>query len=64
MAEDHPFTTKVEPRIIDVGRHRWNIFRSQQPLESSGESYATKREALAAADKRVQKLVADWRIGK
>jgi hypothetical protein len=64
MAEDHPFTITVE-RIIDIAnRFRWNIYENGRLREHSPNSYATKREALADAQRVLQRLVTHWQIGK
>jgi len=62
--ETHPFTLKVEPLAGREGRYSWVIYRGEAPPQSSQESYATRREAMAAGDKVLVKLVGLWRVGK
>jgi hypothetical protein len=62
MAQDHPFAITVECNIDIVNRFRWNIYEDGKLRERSpSRSYATKREALADAQKVLERLIAVWR---
>ena len=63
-AEAHPFTIKVEPLITREGRYSWVISQGEATPTISQESYATRREALAAGDKVLRKMIDLWRAGK
>jgi hypothetical protein len=64
IAENHPFTIKIEPHADGVRRYRWSIYESEILRDHSSESYATIREADSDANKVLQGLIAAWRIGK
>jgi hypothetical protein len=65
MAPDHPFTTEIEVHIQEhVRRYRWGIYESGELRDRARESFMTKREAQADADKVMERLVATWRVGK
>ncbi|SEE86316.1 hypothetical protein SAMN05444161_7511 [Rhizobiales bacterium GAS191] len=64
MAEDHPFTIAVERHVDLLSRFRWIIYENGTLCETSSGSFATKREALADAQRVMQRLVTRWRIGK
>jgi hypothetical protein len=64
MAEDHPFTIAVERNIDIVDRFRWSIHENGKLREHSPISYATKREALADAQRVLQRLVRRWQVDK
>jgi hypothetical protein len=65
MDEDNPFTINIELHVKDrVRRYGWSICENGQPREHSTESYETMREARAAADKAMEKIVSAWRAGK
>jgi hypothetical protein len=63
VAKPHPFEIDVARNVDDLGvsRFRWSIYRDGQSRENSPHSYATKREALAEAERVMQKRVAQWR---
>jgi hypothetical protein len=62
MADNHPFTIKIEPHPEGVRRSRWSIYEGGRLRDHSPESYATMREAKANADKVMQKLITNWQI--
>jgi hypothetical protein len=64
VAKPHPFEIDVARNVDNLGvsRFRWSIYRDGQSRENSPHSYATKREALAEAERVIQKRVAQWRI--
>jgi hypothetical protein len=64
MAADHPFTIKIEPALLGVGRSRWMLYELGYTRDRSTVSYATRREAEADATKMMQKRIAAWRIAK
>jgi hypothetical protein len=64
MPGEHPYKSKVEPHPIYASRFRWTIFAAGHLRESSGESYATRREAEIGANKRLKQLIEAWRIRK
>lgn len=64
MAENHPFTIKIEPDLLGRGRSRWRLCEGGCTRDRSIVSYATKREAEADATKKLHKRIAIWRIGK
>jgi hypothetical protein len=57
MAEVHSFTVKIEADPLRETRHRWTVREGIQIHLRSPHSYATRREAEAAADKALSKLV-------
>jgi len=61
MAENHPFTIRVEPDLSSGHRFRWTINENGQPRNRSPVSYATRREAVADATKALDKQIANWR---
>jgi hypothetical protein len=61
MAENHPFTIRVEPDLSIGHRFRWTIYENEQPRNQSPVSYATRREAVADATKALDKQIANWR---
>jgi hypothetical protein len=64
MAEDHPFSITVE-RIVDIAsRFRRSIYETGKLREHSTHTYATKREALADAQRVMQRFITHWQIGK
>jgi hypothetical protein len=64
MAEDHPFEVKIKTDATREGRYRWVILKHKQAHKFSDESFEIKREARDAANKRLQQLIATWRIRK
>ncbi len=64
MAEEQPFSFKVEPHTIHRERYRWTIFQNGSQREFSVIAYAARDEAAAEADEAMQRLIARWRIGK
>ncbi|SDR49692.1 hypothetical protein SAMN05519103_03972 [Rhizobiales bacterium GAS113] len=64
MAENHPFTIKIEPHIEGSSRYRWSVYERGKLRDQSLTSYATIREAHADAIKVLQKLIAIHRIDK
>jgi hypothetical protein len=61
IAEDHPFTMRVEPDLSSGHRFRWSIYENGQPRNRSPVSYATRREAVIDATKALDKQIANWR---
>ena len=61
MLKDHYFTIKVEPDLLRVGRSRWTLCEFGQARDQSQVSFATEREAEAAAMKVLDKRIASWR---
>ncbi len=64
VREQHPFSLAVEPLATRAGRYRWVIHEEGGQPKSSQESYATRREALAAGDKAMRKFVTLWRAAR
>lgn len=64
MAAEHPFTIKIEPALLGVGRCRWMLYELGYTRDRSTVSYATRREAEADATKIMQKRIAAWRNAK
>lgn len=64
MAEDHPFEVQLKTDATRKGRYRWLILKYKQAHKFSDVSFATEQEALAAANTRMRKIIATWRIGK
>jgi hypothetical protein len=64
MDQDHPYTIKVEPHGFRPGRFRWSVREDGRECDRSSDSYATRGEAEAEADKVMQKLIAKWREPK
>jgi hypothetical protein len=65
MAEKHPFTINIELHVEErVRRYGWSICENGIPRDHSKESFSTMREAQADADKVMQRLITNWRIGK
>jgi hypothetical protein len=64
MAADHPFTIKIEPALLGVGRSCWTLYELGYTRERSSATYATKREANADASKIMQRRVVAWRVAK
>jgi hypothetical protein len=59
MAEQHPYSIKLEPNSDGpTRRYCWSIYKGNKPLANSARSYATKREAIAEAERRAQIVVA------
>jgi len=58
------FTLTAEPLESREGRYSWTISEAGVAPRISPESYATRREALAAGNKAMVKLVALSRVGK
>lgn len=63
-AEAHPFSIRVEPLVTREGRYSWVISQGENAPTVSQESYATRREALAAGDKVLRKMIDLWRVAK
>ena len=61
MFYDHCFTIKVEPDLLRVGRFRWTLCEFGQVRDQSQVSFATKREAEAAATKVLDNRIERWR---
>jgi hypothetical protein len=54
IAEDLPYSIKLEPNQDAVGRrYCWSIYQGNRVIANSAHSYATKREATAEAERRV-----------
>jgi hypothetical protein len=60
MAEDHPFTAKIDVDPLSERRFRWTVCEGVQVHMRSPHSYATRREAVADADKAMAKCIATW----
>ena len=58
----HPFTFMVRRVSAMNSLLRWVIYERHREREFSKASYATEREASAAARERMEKLIATWRI--
>jgi hypothetical protein len=62
MAEKHPYSIKLEPNSDGENRrYCWSIYEGDKLLANSAHSYATKREAIAEAERRAQIMAADLR---
>jgi hypothetical protein len=58
----HPFSIRIE--LAEGGENRrycWSIYERGNVLANSPHSYATKREASADAERRVQIIMANFR---
>jgi hypothetical protein len=64
MAENHPFTIKLEQDPQSERRFRWNIYEGEKLRERSPQSYATIRRAKADAERFTQRLITTWRSDK
>jgi hypothetical protein len=64
MAENHPFTIRVEPDLLRDGRFRWTLYENGRPRHQSPVSYATRREAVAGAAKALEKQIGNWRSAR
>jgi hypothetical protein len=65
MAEEHPFTIEIETHLEEhARRYRWGIYESGKLRDHAKESFLTKPEAHADAERAMEALVAAWRIGK
>jgi len=64
MAENRPFTIKIEPDADGERRYRWAIYESEMLRDHATKSYATIREAESDADKALRQRIKNWRIGK
>ena len=64
MAENHPFTVRVEPDLLRPGRFRWTLYENGQPRNRSIVSYPTERDADADATKALDKEIANWRLAR
>jgi hypothetical protein len=60
MGQDHPYTTKVEPHGFRPGRFRWSVRKDGRECDRSSDSYATRGDAEAEAEKVMQKLITEW----
>jgi hypothetical protein len=60
MADDHQFSTRVEPDTSRPGRFRWALYKAKQAYNRSETSFATKREAAAEAAKVLDRRIAAW----
>jgi hypothetical protein len=64
MTENHPFTIRIEPHIEGSSRYRWSVYEKAKLRDQSLTSHATIRQAHADANKVLQRLIKNWRVGK
>ena len=50
------YGVKVRPCTIHPGRFRWDILEDGRPVQSSPESFATKREAETNGFAEIERL--------
>jgi hypothetical protein len=50
MAENHPFSIRIEPDPLGGHRFRWTLCEGEQIIIRSPHSYATQREAEIEAN--------------
>lgn len=60
MAENHPFTFKIEPDPLGERRFRWTVCEGGQIHLRSPHSYATRREAELEASKAMARFAKTW----
>jgi hypothetical protein len=60
MEEAHVFTIDIAQDARQLGRYQWSVSENMKVRDTSFYSFTTKREALADADKFVEKLKAIW----
>ena len=58
MADQHPppYGVKTRRCTIHPGRFRWDILERGKPVQSSAESYVTRRDAEFAGRNEMEKL--------
>jgi hypothetical protein len=64
MADEHPYSIRIEPYTRDKSLFRWTIMKNGEDCTFSTRPYKTRAEAEAAAHTKMQELIASWRIGK
>ena len=58
-----PYEVKIRRCTIHVGRYRWDIREHGKTVQSSSESFETRKEAVAAGRAELANLVRTGRIG-
>ena len=59
MRPDRPYEIKIEPDPSGEWRFRWTIWEGELIRLEEAFSYATRREAIAAAEKVMLRLAKD-----
>ena len=64
MPRERPYEIKIEPDLSGERRFRWTIWEGELVRLEEAFSYATRREAIAAAEKVMLRLAKDPRTRK
>ena len=64
MLQEPPYQIKIEPDPSSERRFRWTIWEGELVRLEEAFNYATRREAIAAAEKVMLRLAKDPRTRK